>query len=492
MQARRREIEVGRREQRHVAVRRRGVVRPDLQDLEQVAADPGRAWGQLAGVDRDPHARARPPRPRPRAAGRQRLVDFAQRRRRGRPVEDQRSAGAAGAQRRRQPAVRDHALHGRGQLLRIVRGHEEPGVAQHFGQGAAIRRDDRNADRHRFEDRQAEALEERREDQRGGAGVERRPLLIRDVAAVLDASGEGIVVELRQHRRRFGDRPPDQHQRRGLRVARHQPAVGVEEAGDVLPRLERPDEEEIAEGRGRRGHPDRPGRPPWPAYGDSAPGKAEPGFDFARRVGRDGDDVVGLVRVAAGLRRIASGELGEGSLGMLEEVEVVDGRQPYSRPRRHERRQRRLDDVPWAAGQPFHRWPGPPLPERPQQPRWQPDVGDGGAGNRGGPEPVLPRAGEDGDRVASGRYPDQRLGQPVDVLADACPGHQRRPVVEQDAHDRREVSTAGGPGPCPGGAGPGVCKPLLVSGLTSSARRWYREPFGAGPGRSRLEHAPRS
>ncbi len=36
------------------------------------------------------------------------------------------------------------------------------------------------------------------------------------------------------------------------------------------------------------------------------------------------------------------------------------------------------------------------------------------------------------------------------------------------------------PGPRPRRTRPSVCKPLPVSGLTSSARRWYREPFGAG------------
>ena len=182
---------------------------------------------------------------------------------------------------------------------------------------------------------------------------------------MLDAPGEGMLVELRQHRRRFGDRPPDQHQRRRLRVARHQPAVGVEQAGDVLPRLERTDEQEIAERRRRRRRPDGPGRPPRPADGDPVPGHAEPRLDFAGRVGRDGDDVVGLVRMAAGQRRVAPGELGLGPLRMMQEVEVVDGRQPHAGPGGHERRLRRLDDVPWAAGQPFDRRPGPPLPERP-------------------------------------------------------------------------------------------------------------------------------
>ena len=129
-------------------------------------------------------------------------------------------------------AAAQRLLDGGPDRLRVVRVGTHGGVA-----GGLVHRrvgggDDRHASRHRLDDRNAEALETRRVDERGGAPVEARELVVVDVA---EPDHVGAVE------RRL--RPPALRADDGERVAVRQRRG--EQRLEVLARLERRHGEEV-------------------------------------------------------------------------------------------------------------------------------------------------------------------------------------------------------------------------------------------------------
>ena len=122
---------------------------------------------------------------------------------------------------------------------------------------------------------------------------------------------------------------------------------------------------------------------------------AEPRLHLAGGVGRDDDDVVGLLRVSLDEAAVVAAELGLGPLGVIEEIEVVDGQNARRAPGRDERRARRVDHVP-GARQHLDRRPLGAMPEAGQHPCGHARIHRRGAAawrrSRGGPSMSWRRA----------------------------------------------------------------------------------------------------
>ena len=83
-----------------------------------------------------------------------------------------------------------NACHRVSQTLGIVRVDQEAGVADHFGQRAAVRSDDRHARRHRFESGQAEAFLERRQHEQLRSLEEAFTPIGGHITEILDVAGK--------------------------------------------------------------------------------------------------------------------------------------------------------------------------------------------------------------------------------------------------------------------------------------------------------------
>ncbi len=194
------------------------------------------------------------------------------------------------------------------------------------GRAPAVGGDDRHAERHRFEHRQAEALLERRLHQQPGAFVQAR------AAAAARRSRCGARADRAAHAAMRSSHGPDcsvalpastqRRNRDGVRASSR--FVRVEQRADVLARLERAEEQ-------RRS---RPGAASSAAARPGAPGEqteircarhVEQPLDFAGGELRDDDHAVGPVGVAPGQRGVVPPDFGPRPLGMREEVEIVDG-----------------------------------------------------------------------------------------------------------------------------------------------------------------------
>ena len=77
------------------------------------------------------------------------------------PAEEARSFQPARRRRYRRDRIVDHRIDGLGKAGGILSVDERTRVAKNLRQGATIGRDDRHADRHRFENRQTEPFLER-------------------------------------------------------------------------------------------------------------------------------------------------------------------------------------------------------------------------------------------------------------------------------------------------------------------------------------------
>ena len=134
-------------------------------------------------------------------------------------------------------------------------------------------------------------------------------------------------------------------------------------------------------------------------------------------------------------------------VGVIEEVEVVDGHDLERPPRRQQQRVRGVCDVD-RSRQPFHRRPLQAMPGEVQHADRDPPVDDDGAGNEIGGRAVLPRAGEEDQAVAGGEGVRNRVGQLVHVLADAGALPERRAIIEQNPHARGIVACPIGVAAC--------------------------------------------
>ena len=104
-------------------------------------------------------------------------------------------------------AVRQYPMHGVRKGDGIVRIHQERRVARHLGERRRAGRHDRRAARHRFQDREAEALPQRRQHQAGGVDVEVAEDTLPRVADECDDAGEPQRLDSLAHRPDVGGSP---------------------------------------------------------------------------------------------------------------------------------------------------------------------------------------------------------------------------------------------------------------------------------------------
>ena len=134
----------------------------------------------------------------------------------------------------------------RRQALRVIGIDQQSRIADDFGQRPAVRHDDRHACRHRLERRYAESFIEGRQHERLRAFEQRFAIVGGNVAAVLDVAGERRLVHRASTRRRSAFRASGDHEARSVGAPREQPRVCVEQPADILARLDRADEEQVA------------------------------------------------------------------------------------------------------------------------------------------------------------------------------------------------------------------------------------------------------
>ena len=110
---------------------------------------------------------------------------------------------------------------------------------------------------------------------------------------------------------------------RSLRRDAMQPLVRVEQAADVLARLQRAEEQHVAVVRRGRARGVQSGAPGG-QIGDPIARHAELALDLAGGEPRRHEDRVGAVRVSARERRVVAADLGARPLGMREKVQIVN------------------------------------------------------------------------------------------------------------------------------------------------------------------------
>ena len=218
---------------------------------------------------------------------------------------------------------------------------------------------------------------------------------------------------------------------------RQQPLVRVEQTADVLSRLQRAEEEEIAVIRPARDA--LPSRGARRADDHSRRVEAERVDHVARGEVRRDHDEVGAASVVARESRVVAPDLARRALRPAKEVEVVDRHHLNGVASGQQERVRRVRDVHDAHAERLDRRPFEAVPRQVEQPDGDAAIDDGGRCERTGVDPVLPGAREQHDFV---RGAGQRAGELVDVLPDAGAVPQGRPVIQQDAQ-RVESSMTG-------------------------------------------------
>ena len=178
-----------------------------------------------------------------------------------------------------------------------------------------------------------------------------------------------------------------------------------------------------------------------PAHDDAVGRHRQPRRRPRRAVcSRDHDHQVGAPGMARGQGGIVAPDFRGRPVGVIEEVEVVDGDHLERPPRRHHQRMRGVGDVD-RSGQPFHRRPFQAMPGEVQHADRDPRVDDDGAGDD---DPGAARSFHELEKRTrlspAARACRKRVGQLVHVLADAGALPERRAIIEQDPHARGIVA----------------------------------------------------
>ena len=294
--------------------------------------------------------------------------------------------------------------------------------------------------RHRFEHRDAEAFLERRLHEADRA-FDTAPAGSRDRRSRCASRGRssgGAAIRSSQGRAASVAWPASTSSGT-IAPSRRQPLVRVEQAADVLARLERAEEQHVA----RRGRPlaRRPVRRAGRADRDP--------IGAARRSCRSTSPAVncettmiaiGPVRVRARQRRVVAADLGAGALGMREEIQIVNRDDLRRVARRQQQRMQRVRDVERPPRERFGRRPVEAVPREIQE--RAPERADRRRAAPRSPssdgQAILPRAREERQRraaaAASRRGATSARDELMRVFADAAAFAQRRTVVDQDAH----------------------------------------------------------
>jgi hypothetical protein len=145
--------------------------------------------------------------------------------------------------------------------------------------------------------------------------------------------------------------------------------------------------------------------------------------------------VVGALRVTARQNRVIAPDFRSRSLGVIEEVEVMNGHDTCSPAAWDQQRMHRMRDVN-ASAEGFDRGPLESMPGVVEHAHRDARIDGACSGYYTAIEPILPRAREQRERIGTPEVTRERDGHFVDVLADARPLPERRAIVEEDAHAR--------------------------------------------------------
>ena len=301
-------------------------VRPGGEQFAEVAPDAGRAAHEFARVDADSHA------PVPRRAGRLAApwttglpVRPDQRPRRRGPAESRvngRCRLRACGPTRPGSVVTDSSA--AASALTSAGSIRMPASPTTSGRAPTVGGHDGDAQRHGLECRQPESLVERRQHDQAGSRVELGAALVRDVAFDDHPPLEGRRLRLGHPGVGGGRELAGKHERRRAGLPLDEEPVGGEQHGDVLARLERAHEQQVAAKPWwpvRQGAGD-PGGHARPADRNPLRGHREPALDLRLRVLRDGHHQVGAGGVmrgpawgSRGASRPACGPGGPGNRG---------------------------------------------------------------------------------------------------------------------------------------------------------------------------------
>ena len=356
----------------------------------------------------------------------------------------------------------EHPFEGAGEAGHIGRVNQDAGAARDFRERADIRGHDRDAERHRLQHREAEALVERRQHDHAGSGVQFSSPLVGHVALDQNTALERWGLSLGHPRfRRLGQLSrQDEARRRGLPF--DESPVRRQQDGNILARLERADKQDMSRHGGRplgQG-PGDPGRHAGPAHGNPSGATRSRASICCFEYSRDRDHKVGSGRVRVHQFREVAPHLSARAVRMRQEIEVVHRAHPAPRTGRQQQRGRRVHDVEASRrqgldGRPAHAVPGPG-----QRPDRHPAVDEGGAAElpqHRGRRPVAPGGTPEGQleaggrRVAGGLEVQEVERELVHPFADTGAVAEGRPVIEEEMHHGVLYPTAKGPGLSCGG-----------------------------------------
>src|SRR5947207_3860526 len=136
-------------------------------------------------------------------------------------------------------------LDGISEPIGILRIDERSSFAKDFRQRTAIRRHNRHAHGHRFEDWETESLFKRRLNEHRRTLVQLTALERIDVADVLNSAGERRPADPFEPRARLLRRLSSQYKTWETLTSGRQPFVGVQQNTDVLSRLQRPEKQYV-------------------------------------------------------------------------------------------------------------------------------------------------------------------------------------------------------------------------------------------------------
>ena len=136
-------------------------------------------------------------------------------------------------------------------------------------------------------------------------------------------------------------------------------------------------------------------------------------------------------------RRIVAPDFRARPVRMIEKIEIVDRDHLRRTTSRNQQRVKRLNDIEAFTGDLFRGWPVEPVPGVVQSFDGYLAVDDRGAWQDIAGESIFPGGGEKQDPFVGIRGGFQQTPSHfVYVFADACSLAKRRPVVEQNPHER--------------------------------------------------------
>ena len=229
---------------------------------------------------------------------------------------------------------------------------------------------------------------------------------------------------------------PREHQVGYVGPAIQQHRVRLGKPVQILARFERSEKQDRSR-PGRCGS-SRPSGVARTANGDLLSFHTEAFADLAPGVFGVDDHALGAAGMGCSQRGVVAADFRLRVFRAIEEVQVVDRDEPDAAAG-NQHRVHRVHDV-GRTGKPLNRRPLEPVPREVEELDGKPQIGLRCARHRRRRQSILPRAGEQPERVVWGQAPGQCHGKAMDVFADPGGLAKRGTVVHQDTHAGRIVA----------------------------------------------------